>query len=322
MPAFDFSGFAGALEESQSAPSYSVSLSGKRQRCSNTDCPVLNYDEINTHLCSYHETYMRGVIFRKRFPDFETTALLTNTPSITNTGENAQDIQLTRRGKPYTIISGTKLDDLTAGLHHDINPAKHRELVESDSKFAVKYRQDVMANGMVNRKRLEKLEGDCTREGYVYVVEIEPKAKAVKKMDDEGQEAAEDALAVMVGFTTDLKTRLKYVQECSANVFALATFPPTPRHRARCGQPVAFVALVAGIVHEMLVAHQHDIWCSCKFPNGTTHTQIYWFQDLTTAAPFDELMDSLAPRIRKWVDALKSFKWCAQTPLMYTSTRE
>jgi hypothetical protein len=108
----------------------------------------------------------------------------------------------------------------------------------------------------------------------------------------------------MVEFTGNLRYRLENLQTC-VDQSVIGTFPPTSKKRKKCSQPAPMVALLAGIVHELLVAHQHDISCTCTSDNGITHTQVYWFQDLTAAEPFRELMDILRPKIEKWLNALR-----------------
>ncbi|KAF8947485.1 hypothetical protein BGZ47_009006 [Haplosporangium gracile] len=279
MAAFDLSSFAHVLDELQpTTPRCSANLNGQFQQCTMTNC--LNYDDIDAYLCVFHETYMRGAIFRRRFTDFATTALISYDQSTLSVpGQAAQDVQIVHGTRATTVFSGAKLDELTTGLHREIKagiihhiedyilflgdrPDKHNVLKESDSHFGARYRQQVLVD-------------------------------------------ASNGLAVMVGFTTNLRVRLQYLQECSANQAALATFPQTSRHAARCMQPAFLVELLAGVVHELLVAHQHDIWCPCNSLNGRTHTQVYWFQGLNAVQPFAKLMSSLGPKIQKWVDALK-----------------
>ncbi|KAF9093304.1 hypothetical protein BGX23_003472 [Mortierella sp. AD031] len=307
----------------QLGPGCSANLNGQLQVCGNTNCPVLNYNDINIHLCSSHETYMQGSIFRSRFPGFDLTAFLMDVQSATDAREDAPDIQLF----DATVLYGHELDDLTADLHPNIKASiiKYIEdyffflenstendaldaLMESDSQFATRYRQQVVNNGVVNSELLRRFKNECRGSGCVFVLEYDPSPEAIEMMDDEGQEAVEDALAVMVGFTTNLQSRLSYLKKCPTNQSYLRTFPATLRHARKCLRPAVFVELLAGIVHEILVPYQHDIWCPCKTPNGRTHTQIYWFQGLEPAAPFYRLMDTLEPRIQQWVDAFELIK--------------
>ncbi|KAG9068948.1 hypothetical protein KI688_009838 [Linnemannia hyalina] len=117
MTAFDLSSLTEALDGLQC----NANLNGQLQRCTERNCPVFNYNDIDTHLCTTHETYMRGAIFRRRFPGFETTALVSGDQSILSVaGPVTENIRIVRGNRSTTVFLGAHLDELTAGLHHGI----------------------------------------------------------------------------------------------------------------------------------------------------------------------------------------------------------
>ncbi|KAG0374865.1 hypothetical protein BGX24_009836 [Mortierella sp. AD032] len=269
---------------------------------------------------------MKGAIFRKQVPDFEETAVIfADPPAPLDTGVRALDAYIHRNGRIATVFSGAQLDELTDGLHPAIkinillyiydyllflgdSPEKYRTLMGSKTHFGARLRQHTLHNGGLDEDGLRKFEKECTDSGYVFVVQVEPTKAAKEKMDEDGQAAAADSLAIMVGFATNLGYRLESLKDCSINQSALSTFPHISSKDPRYDGPVALVELLAGIIHEILVAHQHDIWCPCNPPNGRTHTQVYWFQGLQMDNPFEELMDILSPRIEKWREAFRDVK--------------
>jgi hypothetical protein len=117
MTASEVSGLTAAFGGIQlgTAPTQcSAFKNGGTGRCHNTNCPVFIYDDIDTRLCSAHETYKRGAIFRQRFSDFETTALITNgQPDPTEPGQSAQDIRLVHHSGEDTVFTGAELDGKT-----------------------------------------------------------------------------------------------------------------------------------------------------------------------------------------------------------------
>ncbi|KAF9541224.1 hypothetical protein EC957_003300 [Mortierella hygrophila] len=179
MTAFNLSSLTEALDGLQC----NANLNGQLQRCTEKNCPVFNYNDIDTHLCTIHETYMRGAIFRRRFPGFETTALVSSDQSIPSVaGPAAEDIRIVRGNRTIIVFLGAHLDALTTGLHHGIkagllhyindyilflgdSPDKYDILLQSKSHFGARYRQQALKN-------------------------------------------ASDGLAVMVGFTSNLVKRL------------------------------------------------------------------------------------------------------------------
>ncbi|KAG0262447.1 hypothetical protein BGZ95_004029 [Linnemannia exigua] len=273
-------------------------VNGQTRRCSKTSCPVFTYHDIDTHLCPYHETYMRGAIFRRQFPDFEGTALLSAAQPVTlDTGVGALDAYLHRHGRIVTVFSGAQLDELTAGLHPaikknilryiqdyllflDDSPDKSDILKDSKTHFGARFRQKTLLNGSLNESQSRAFEDECKATGCVFVVEVNPTTAAVEKMDNDGQAG---------------------VQGCSIDLTTLSTFPDTLVNEAKCDHPVVLVELLAGIIHGLLVAHQHDIWCPCNPPKGRTHTQVYWFPDES----FEEVMGVLRPRIELWLEAFR-----------------
>ncbi|KAF9911386.1 hypothetical protein EC991_003951 [Linnemannia zychae] len=301
MTAFNLSVLSDALDDVQTRQC-SASLNGQAQRCSKPASPIFIYPNLNTYLCSYHETYMKGDIFRKQVPDFEGTALLSDgQPASSEMGTASLNAYSHRNGNIVTVFSGSQLDDLTTGLHPaikanilryiqdyllflDDSHYKHEILKGSKSQFGARYRQ------FAEKNNLGKFETECKDSGCVFVVQVNPTEMAVNKMNINGRKAASDGLAVMIGFTTNLQSRLGHLQKCSIDDAALSTFPPTSCEESKYSSPVGLVELLAGIVHEILIAHQHDIWCPCTYPNGRTHTQVYWFRNLPSEKTFEELM--------------------------------
>ena len=112
MTAFDLASIGDALSATQeeTATRCSAILNGQSRQCHKVHCPYLNYDTIDTHLCSAHETYMRGSTFRRLVPEFETTALITELPSAATATENAEDAVLRRNGSITVVLSGAELD--------------------------------------------------------------------------------------------------------------------------------------------------------------------------------------------------------------------
>ncbi|KAF9119260.1 hypothetical protein BGW39_000434 [Mortierella sp. 14UC] len=262
MTAFDFSEFKDALDD-VSTKRCSAALNSQAQRCSKTASSVVTFRNIDTYLCSYHETYKKGAIFRKQVPDFEETALLSaNQPVSSETGMRTLNTYLHRKREAQSFFSGAQLDELTTDLHPaikanilhfiqdyllflDDSPDRHKILMGSKSQFGARYRQHVLKDGSLDDCRLGKFEKECISSGCVFVVQVDPTDKAVAKMNDDGQ-AASDGLAIMVGFTTNLKYRLENLQGCSINTAALSTFPPTSPGASKCASPVVLVELLAG----------------------------------------------------------------------------
>ena len=110
--AFDLGSIGNALPAAQeeTATRCSAILNGQSRQCHKVYCPYLNYDTIDVHLCSAHETYMRGSIFRRLVPEFDTTVLITELPSAATAIENAEDAVLCRNGSITVVLSGAELD--------------------------------------------------------------------------------------------------------------------------------------------------------------------------------------------------------------------
>ncbi|KAF9925839.1 hypothetical protein FBU30_004459 [Linnemannia zychae] len=264
----------------------------------------MEYNDIGVSLCPSHETYLRGHVFRRRFPDYQTTALqfgVNTSETIEATGESqdeerasqsdgdddtdgvngngsTQDIHFYDKGEDKVVFTGAQLDELTQGLHPEIK----NNIINLIKEYFL------FLEGP--SERLIDLEKSTSRFSVRYRLKKKP-----------------NSLAIMVGFTTNLSFRLHKLMNCNTDQQAHATFPYTKPNMARSPDAIIYCELLADIVHELLVAHQYDVWCPCQNKSlGVTHTQVYWFHGDKTQPAFKDVMNSLGPIINKWVEAFRN----------------
>jgi len=69
-----------------------------------------------------------------------------------------------------------------------------------------------------------------------------------------------------------------------------------------------FAHLFEKVIHELLVAHQYDIWCRC----GSTHVEMFLFEriegDHNGTISYRKTMDRLAPTFEKWMKAFQDLE--------------
>ncbi len=105
-----------------------------------------------------------------------------------------------------------------------------------------------------------------------------------------------NSIAIKIGNTRNWKQRAKsYRDQCKVLI----------EHRC-LSRRIPFAYLLEEIVHEMLMAHQHDIACHCC---NKIHTELYWFHQ---GYGFEKYQDEmfyavvrmLSPVICKWMEAI------------------
>lgn len=122
---------------------------------------------------------------------------------------------------------------------------------------------------------------------------------------------------MMVGYTHDPCGFSTSV--CPGTGGHKVSFSDAPNAQNNFSKTIPYVVLLAGIMHEILVAHQHDTWCSCRsdFGNGVVHNHIYYFQDMprintnnsNSNVPFEQVLGILSPIICRWISVVRLIEW-------------
>ena len=112
-------------------------------------------------------------------------------------------------------------------------------------------------------------------------------------------------IALKIGFSTKLSGRLyDHSTKCGMNTKQLRTFPNIEEREP----PVPFAYLFEKVVQELLIAHQHDVWCRC----GSAHVEMFLFEriegDHNGTNSYRKTMDRLAPTFEKWMKAFQDLE--------------
>ncbi|KAF9988180.1 hypothetical protein BGZ75_009877 [Mortierella antarctica] len=162
------------------------------------------------------------------------------------------------------------------------DPDKDTILNGSSSVIAKKYR-----NANNNFEKLAKLCAECEKEGQVYM--LVPSPRDVDLMRDPQQ-----SLPVKIGQSWNVAKRFEQHRE-NCNVLGITpkTFPETQ---------IKYVELLEHILHEVFVAHQHDLLCGCGTRNDTNHVEVFWFERLSGGSDptkdFECIVDALRSDIQ------------------------
>ncbi|KAF9141541.1 hypothetical protein BGX30_004610 [Mortierella sp. GBA39] len=115
----------------------------------------MNYNDIDKHLCIYHETFMRGDIFRMRYPDSRTAEVQTLP---------AQCLVIDYKKSGWRIFD-----------EYELNEA----LMESPFLFAATYRQKTRYGSSYDSYKAWSFQQACRQPGYLNVKQFQPLDEAI-----------------------------------------------------------------------------------------------------------------------------------------------
>ncbi|KAI8603395.1 hypothetical protein EDD21DRAFT_35045 [Dissophora ornata] len=95
---------------------------------------------------------------------------------------------------------------------------------------------------------------------------------------------------------------------CNTSQEQAQTYPNMDGLAAILQGPLPFAYLLEKIIHEILIAHQHDVWCEC----GSTHVDTFWFERLVGDADGEQsyyaMLELLEPILEKWMEAMRGLE--------------
>ncbi|KAF9980306.1 hypothetical protein BGZ65_005263 [Modicella reniformis] len=153
----------------------------------------------------------------------------------------------------------------------------------------------------------DKYVSQCVDEGYVYVLLYPPSKIGLEKMVEESREVAKKSIALKIGYSTNPGNRLSdHYIKCNMRSDLSRTFPNALPDAGKTQGSLPFAHLFEKVIHELLVAHQHDIWCMCRH----THLEMFWFErvpgDEDGSESYERAMNRLIPTFEKWMRAFQN----------------
>ncbi|KAF9276832.1 hypothetical protein BGZ68_009716 [Mortierella alpina] len=167
----------------------------------------------------------------------------------------------------------------------------------SPSVIAKKYRQ-----AGEDPIKLRKLRTACEKYGQVYMLVCSPRPMDLDRMWFAGDRVRnpQETLPVKIGQSADVTRRFG-------------------EHHARCGMQLSpsfilpavnHVELLERILHELFVAHQHDLLCKCKgetATSGKNHVEVFWFERLSGGCNLHEDFDGIVDALRSDMEKCRAF---------------
>lgn len=295
------------------------------------------------YLCWGHRqhNFLRGHVFRLQlnntdlrqffFPkDQNTTATTLTTPPSTpparseasynsDTDEAGfQDtwrptgIKIRYNSKDKTVFSAAKFEELTEGLEpllkHNVwqlivdffwylgrrmTELRVHHMPGSESYFARKMSYAGTGDGY-----MRDIHG-CKQRGIVYILRYEPSMDGVRRMVRESQQVPARSIALKIGYSANITNRIvSHSYGCGMDPNTGVMFPSKGS--------VPFAHLFEKVMHEILVAHQHDIWCRA---HKQTHIEMFWFprysDDIQGTDSYWDTVEELSPIFEKWLSAFQ-----------------
>ncbi|KAI8603323.1 hypothetical protein EDD21DRAFT_369410 [Dissophora ornata] len=216
------------------------------------------------------------------------------------------DILVKVKGDNLLFMSGRTFDDLTVELGPLVKERVRQLIVDfflllSTDDNGSKISVGAGHSSYFGKSLKGKGKSDSNaylNEGYVYVLLFLPSNDGRQRMIEASKQVAGKSVALKIGYSKSPVDRIAHHREsCTISEERSRIFPTQG--------PLPFAHLFEKIVHEILVAHQHDIWCSCK----TTHTEMFWFDrvpgDTNGTESYDAALALLEPILNKWMDSIR-----------------
>ncbi|KAF9343442.1 hypothetical protein BGX34_006766, partial [Mortierella sp. NVP85] len=265
-----------------------------------------------SHLCEVHKglNFLGGHIFRSYLSEADLHRFffpIAPTTNIGRTEKRSEAIFIHHRGQDFEVFNEDTFEDLTSDVEPLVKAniwqlivdyfslvARHTEGVQvchddgSESYFARKWQYS--SRYPVDARLL-------TAKGHVYTT--------LYNHYRENQEVSNATIALKIGFSTKLSGRLyDHSTKCGMNIKQLRTFPNIEEREP----PVPFGYLFEKVVQELLIAHQHDVWCRC----GSAHVEMFLFEriegDHNGTSSYRKTMERLAPTFEKWMKAFQDLE--------------
>ncbi|KAF9576471.1 hypothetical protein EC968_007949 [Mortierella alpina] len=264
---------------------------------------------MNSDLCSSHHLFLRGHRFRLEVKRFDVKGSI-----------EYQDLTYrNRQPQGYVVVSRSDFDEFTDDFHPLVkrnlyylvrdfllvlgeDPEKGTVLSESSSVIAKKYHK-----AKDDFLELTNLRAGCEKEGQVYMLVSSPRDVDLKRMWFAGNRVRDPlrSLPVKIGQSWDVQNRFKqHKSKCGVK-----NIPPKVFPEAR----IKYIELFEQILHELFVAHQHDILCQCggtSNTKGTNHVEVFWFERLSggedLVQDFEDIVNALRSDVMKCQEFFES----------------
>ncbi|KAF9940012.1 hypothetical protein BGZ67_008446 [Mortierella alpina] len=260
--------------------------------------------EPHTGLCTdWHFLALRGHLFR-----------LEVLHANGNVFNGYQDLGYTHmQGEDPTVMaSKAEFETFTADFHPRIKqnlyilvrdflsllgtgPGREADLSRSSSVIAKKYR-----NAKNDFDKLATLCGKYDKEGQVYMLVPSPRDEDLSRMWFAGDRVRDPRqyLPVKIGQSWNVSQRFKqHKAKCNVLEITPKEFPETQ---------IKYVELLEHILHEVFVAHQHDLLCRCS-TNGTNHVEVFWFERLSGGSDLTEDFECIVDALRSDIEKCQEF---------------
>ena len=203
------------------------------------------------------------------------------------------------------------------------DPDRGTLLSESPSVIARKYRK--AGNDLRKQRRLRT---ECRKNGQVYMLVCSPRPMDLDRMWFAGEKGTEtfeplkmpilllllllltvlvilcwlvrdpeQTLPVKIGQTGDTAIRIKQHNNCGIRAEPLKMLPE-----------INYVYLLEHMLHELFVAHQHDLLCGC--PGGDAernHIEVFWFERLSGGKNFNEDFQVIVDALSRDMERCQAF---------------
>ncbi|KAF9275554.1 hypothetical protein BGZ68_010706 [Mortierella alpina] len=169
------------------------------------------------------------------------------------------------------------------------DPDKKTILRESPSVIGRKYRK-----AGKDRSKHRKLRVECEKHGQVYMLVSSPRSEDLDRMWFAGSRVRDPqkTLPVKIGQSEDIDTRFEQHEKCGIKAEPHEIF-----------REIDYVHLFELMIHELCVAHQHDLLCGCQTDPDKNHIEVFWFERLSGGTDlhgdFEAIVKALRSDIKK-----------------------